>query len=529
MNLQRGPPPLPRPIELAHCPPLFIGTLEVRPATREVIGEHLREVIEPRVMQVLVALAEAPGEILSRSDLTDRCWEGRIVGEDAINRVLSRLRALARTTGGFRIETINKVGYRLLVDDAPAGTPTLHRAAGKPSLTALPDRRLFIAGGAAIAALAAGAGWWLWSPTRPAAPPVSPAVAALMTQGFFAMRQATPEGMAQGKGVFRHIVEIAPDYADGWGALALAYAFAAHQRPLVERVQLAEHTRAAAERALALDPRNGYARAAQALLLPKRGNWRRFEQALRYALSRNPDNDSLMMLLTTGLTATGRLREAVTVLERIAVLAQPSPAVAFLTIQALWATNRLEEADAASDKAIALYPQQFSVWFTRCYLLLYTGRAAQARSMLEAVDDRPSGIPAKNFDAVIAVAKAMEAPTPANIDVAVTTNIALAHVGAGFAENAMQFCSAFGRIDDAFAVAEAYYFDRGFSVASQRFSQQQNQYTVLADRATWMLFVPSTRAMRHDPRFEKLVSELGLTRYWAESGSVPDYRQGDDR
>ena len=43
-------------------------------------------------MQVLVALAAADGAIVGRDDLTRRCWEGRVVGEDAINRVISRLR-----------------------------------------------------------------------------------------------------------------------------------------------------------------------------------------------------------------------------------------------------------------------------------------------------------------------------------------------------------------------------------------------------------------------------------------------------
>src|SRR3546814_20678143 len=81
------------------------------------------EIIEPRVMQVLLALAEARSEIVRREDLTERCWEGRIVGEDAINRVLSRLRRVAEGIGeaSFRIETITKVGYRLADLDARAG------------------------------------------------------------------------------------------------------------------------------------------------------------------------------------------------------------------------------------------------------------------------------------------------------------------------------------------------------------------------------------------------------------------------
>jgi DNA-binding winged helix-turn-helix (wHTH) protein len=66
-------------------------------------------------MQVLVALARADGGVVSQSELIDTCWSGRIVGEDAIYRCIVRLRALAATLeGAFCIETIARVGYRLL-------------------------------------------------------------------------------------------------------------------------------------------------------------------------------------------------------------------------------------------------------------------------------------------------------------------------------------------------------------------------------------------------------------------------------
>jgi len=66
-------------------------------------------------MQVLVALARAEGGVVSQRELIDACWSGRIVGEDAIYRCIVRLRALAATLeGAFCIETIARVGYRLM-------------------------------------------------------------------------------------------------------------------------------------------------------------------------------------------------------------------------------------------------------------------------------------------------------------------------------------------------------------------------------------------------------------------------------
>jgi DNA-binding winged helix-turn-helix (wHTH) protein len=108
-------------IELAREAPFRLAGLEIRPALRQLVRDDGKElVLEPRVMQVLVALARAKGGILSRDDLTRCCWDGRVVGEDAINRVISRLRRAAMGIGqrGFRIETITKVGYRLIEDEA---------------------------------------------------------------------------------------------------------------------------------------------------------------------------------------------------------------------------------------------------------------------------------------------------------------------------------------------------------------------------------------------------------------------------
>jgi len=138
-------------IDLAHCSPFEIGQVTVRPATREIVGERGTCVIEPRVMQVLVALARAGGAILSRDDLTQSCWDDRVVGEDAINRVVSRLRRLAEECdGAFRIETITKVGYRLITTKAATDRPRTDVAESDSS-----RRRRMFRWPAALAACAA--------------------------------------------------------------------------------------------------------------------------------------------------------------------------------------------------------------------------------------------------------------------------------------------------------------------------------------------------------------------------------------
>src|SRR5215475_7332297 len=114
------------PIDLAREPDFVMGASRVSPSTREIVRGPERELLEPRVTQVLVALFRAHGRVVSRDELIARCWEGRIVGEDAINRAIGRLRRLSEADQGasFEIETIPRVGYRLLPAAVPVQAPT---------------------------------------------------------------------------------------------------------------------------------------------------------------------------------------------------------------------------------------------------------------------------------------------------------------------------------------------------------------------------------------------------------------------
>ncbi len=144
-----------RAVNLAREPDFQLGSLNVRPSLREVLARGRRHVLEPRVMQVLVALARMDGGVVSRDALIEACWGGRIVGEDAINRCIGRLRRLSETcNGAFSIETVARVGYRLSEHATGDATPeTRPAAAARPSLERLVSYGLALA---AIAAMTAG-------------------------------------------------------------------------------------------------------------------------------------------------------------------------------------------------------------------------------------------------------------------------------------------------------------------------------------------------------------------------------------
>jgi len=123
-----------RRIQLAGEPPIQVGDLRIEPMLRRIAhADGREELVEPRVMQVLVALLKAEGGVVSRDELLESCWNGTIVGEDAIERVVGRIRRLAERFEGFRLETVTKVGYRLL-----RRQPADAAAAGAPSICVLP-------------------------------------------------------------------------------------------------------------------------------------------------------------------------------------------------------------------------------------------------------------------------------------------------------------------------------------------------------------------------------------------------------
>lgn len=519
-------------IDLAHQAPFRLGTLEVRPALRQLVREDgVEEVLEPRVMQVLVALARTDGAIVSRDDLTRSCWEGRVVGEDAINRVVSRLRRAAEGIGrgSFRIETITKVGYRLLregeQDAATQGIPrdeALETTRAELHRLKL-DRRAMFAG--AGLALAASGGLFAWRHfSAPSKPPAD--IAPLLEQARMASRQGNMDGGNQAMGLLRKVTQMRPDYADGWGLLAMSYAGASGSMAREAEAPMRTRAQDAANRAFKLDPGNPYARFAMAMIDRRHmGNWRRDELLARDVLRSDPRNDTAWAWLSGVFGSVGRCREAASLYDRLGKDVQPDPGLAYTRVVVLWAAGRLDEADKASSEAIALFPLQFAVWFTRFYLLMYTGRANEAVAMSRSVEQRPIGFSDANFAMIEQIALAMQSRAPAQVKAAVATALDWAHRGAGYAENSIQFAAALGDVDTAFRIADAYYFGRGFQTGDNRFETNQRIYTRQYQRRTRLLFLPSTAAMRTDPRFAKLVGEIGLERYWRESGSIPDYRK----
>src|SRR5688572_27996519 len=158
-------------LTLARELPFALAGTQVRPAALEVGTEGRITTLEPRVMKVLVALHRAKGHPVSRDELIDLCWDGRIVTEGALNRCVMQLRKALQPNPRVKLDTIPTVGYRLQAGaEALEVEPANDRDAGAPppeiATKPGPDRRrwLLVGGVAAAVTVAAGAALFLLSP-----------------------------------------------------------------------------------------------------------------------------------------------------------------------------------------------------------------------------------------------------------------------------------------------------------------------------------------------------------------------------
>lgn len=96
--------------------PFRIGTWTVQPGLNRLChGDHVIA-LEPKVMEVLVVLAQHMDEVVTRKHLMETVWPNLVVTEEALTRCISALRSAFQDDyqNPQVIETIRKTGYRLI-------------------------------------------------------------------------------------------------------------------------------------------------------------------------------------------------------------------------------------------------------------------------------------------------------------------------------------------------------------------------------------------------------------------------------
>jgi DNA-binding winged helix-turn-helix (wHTH) protein/Tfp pilus assembly protein PilF len=341
-------------------------------------GEEVR--VEPRVMDVLVYLAERAGEVVAKEELAERVWEGRYVSDEVLTVTIYALRkALGDSARRPRyVETVSRRGYRWIAPAeaaAPESIPVqpeapLPTAALRPRWSA--GRGIAAAAVVVLAVFAAGAAWMLRFPHRRHVPTAEAYEA--YVKGRFFLDQRSLEGLKQAREHFARAVALDPQdpasmagMADTYSAMAdFGVASPAEMRPQAMK---------AARRALSLDPQSaeGHAALGRAQFLFD-WDFAVAARSLERSLSLNDDYMPAYQSLAWLQSARGRYAEAIAA-ARHALQLDPVNTARYTELAWVLALGgRYDEALREIDRAVQLDPRAFRIHFMRGWTYETAGR-----------------------------------------------------------------------------------------------------------------------------------------------------------
>lgn len=495
-------------------PDFQLGPMRVSPARRLVEGPAGEVHVEPLIMQVLLVLLDARGTVVTRNELFDQVWGSGAVGDDSLNRAIAKVRRIGAKAapGLFDIETVSRTGYRLRGDVLAFKADTA-AAVEHSSLTI--SRRMLV--GCGMAAVGGAAGLW-WSARDRA----DPRVAKLLDEGKRILREGWPDSDRQGVDLFRQAAQLDSGSDEAWGLLALALRNVIEHASPNQTAEAVLQCESAARRALAINPKEGNALTALAMMRPEFGNWFEAEASLSHVLRVAPDNIAAMAHLGLLFQSVGRTSDSGKLNDRVVALDPLSPVYQFRRAMRLWILGRIAESDQTIDRALQLWPRHPAVWSARMTIFAFTGRPGAAKNLLDEIWMRPSNYTPASGELWRVSLQALGSPSPANVAAAVTASIASAPRSSGFAVRAVMLLSQLGELDGAFAVAEGFLLRRGPLIGSLRTAKEEMPVNDNDWRRTMNLFTPATAALRSDPRFEGLCDGIGMSAYWRKRGIWPD-------
>lgn len=496
--------------ELAHRPDFSLGVLFVSPARRLIEGPAGKANVEPVIMQVFMVLADALGQVVTRTQLFDQVWGGAMVGDDSLNRAVGRVRKIvADVAPGFlEVETIPRTGYRLLCEPQVA----LNRV-GAPDGRLYMSRRLWTGGALALAG-AAGAGLW-WQGVRE-----NRRFEGLIASGLAALDYHDPAKSSEP--YFKQAAALRPGDAKALGLLAYARALRAEYGKGNDASAAVQPAEAAAREALARDPNEPNARLAETLLERSRLDLAANEDRLRAILAMDRDNIGAMRQLWELLQCAGRSREALGLVERALVVKPLAAGTHFPRAQLLWILGRNAEADRVIDRAMRYWPAHPFVRFARFILFAFTGREQAALAMLESRTTAPQAFSPDSIAMWKLSLAAIENPTPASIAAARTANLEKTRQKPQLTRQAVMALCKLGDIDAAYEVANGQLLFRSAIEPSATPRPHKPVKSTAWIFAPW-LFTPPLIDFRADPRFRQLCDGIGLSDYWERRGVKPDY------
>jgi len=319
------------------------------------------------------------------------------------------------------------------------------------------------------------------------------------------------EGVRASVALLEAATQLAPDYADAWGALAVARADWRFSRPYVERDAIAVVVAADAERALALDPHNVAALSAQLDLLPPFGRFTDAD-ALTILMSNKTPSGFFDTWRAFHFASIGRIEEAIEVDQRAYEIDPLNPWVLNDLGMTLCYGGRYARARRILEETLERWPDNPATSINLVQVCVHTKDWARVDALL--APERLAKFPLREFERwALLFASVMRDPSPPSrrrpIEAARRRFDASGY--ADFVQ--LQLAAHVGNVDEAYAIAAQAQFG---PAGDQRDQMGGNAYR------TTPLFNSMFPEFRCDRRFVELCARLGLVDYWLTTRQWPD-------
>lgn len=349
---------------------------------------------------------------------------------------------------------------------------------------------------------------------------VDPRAYELYLRGREAWRHRTKAKNAEAIRYLSEAAERAPDFSPAFSALAAAYRINIQFSPPDMQDEDRRRGAEAAERAIELDPNNGEAFAALAMLTPVFNNWEDVEELFNAGLQAEPNNSTLLHWRAIFLERVGRVEESIAAMARAHELDPLAPRITLAYARQLFENGRFAEADALIDGAAARWPGSEDVYWTRFDAHVYAKRYRDARAILRAGVPESLGKKPAVVSDILALLSAMESASPKERAAIMARYKAKAAESQQDALTAVSVMVEFGDTAGAFTLAE-----QVFGAERSGFSNgaDHTTYFALGEPDTSVLFERDFASLQRNSRFIRMLANIGLPQYWAATDRWPDF------
>ena len=320
-----------------------------------------------------------------------------------------------------------------------------------------------------------------------------------------------PAKIANNIASLEKVTQQAPNFADGWGRLAVLRAATRHALQYEQRTVLKQQIHSDVARCLALDPRSVQARIAQFHLLAPFGDFSAQHKVAVELKELGANSPQALNVCVFRDECVGRGRDAIALSRRAFELDPMNANVSTMRGQSLWRAGRFAEGRAAMERTLEIWPHDQYTAAALILACLHQGDWAAVDVLID--PDRLERYPLREFGALLGLVAVMRNPTLDNRQMLLAALQSRVAATGRIDPFTLVWPAALGFVEETYALLKTAKFGpAGVSTDVVGF----NAYR------TNVLFMAAFPELRADPRFATLCARLGLVEYWIETAAWPD-------